>query len=147
MEERSAITLRNLLEEIRKDLPPFKVGTVFETIKSIYPASTIKRIDKNIFIEGVELTKPLAVSKKAKELFKKDKSVLVEFYIDFKKGDLLKIVEVVNGKAVCENMSIKKEYKNRFYKEQFIEITYEDVINGNVKQLKRNPNKILEGML
>ena len=120
MEERSAITLRNLLEEIRKDLPPFKVGTVFETIKSIYPASTIKRIDKNIFIEGVELTKPLAVSKKAKELFKKDKSVLVEFYIDFKKGDLLKIVEVVNGKAVCENMSIKKEYKNRFYKEQFI---------------------------
>lgn len=144
MEERYSITLRLLLEEIKKDLPPFKVGMVFETMKSIYPPSTMKRIDKNILIEGVEITKPLAVSKKSKELFRKDGSVLSKFYADFKKGDLLKVVSIKEGKAFCENVSIKKEYKERYYKEQFIEITLEDLVSGNVRQMKRNVGKYLE---
>lgn len=146
-EERCVITLRLLLEEIRRDLPPFKVGALFETMKSIYPPSTMKRASKNIVIEGVELTKPLAVSKKAKELFRKDKSVLVEFYTDFKKGDLLKVVSIVSGNAVCENISIKKEYKEKYYNEQYVEISLEDVISGNVKQVKRNVGKYLTGMI
>jgi hypothetical protein len=144
MDERSNITLRLLLEEIKKDLPPFKVGMVFETIKSIYPPSSMKRWEKNIIIEDVEITKPLAVSKKSKELFRKDRSVLSEFYADYKKGDLLKVVSIKEGKAFCENVSIKKEYKERYYNQQLVEITLEDIISGNIKQLKRNAIKYME---
>jgi hypothetical protein len=146
METRSIITLRLLLEDLKKDLPPFKVGEVFETMKSIYPPSTMKRIEKNIIVEGIEITKPLAVSKKAKELFKKDKSVLSTFYVDFKKGDLLKVINVKNGVAICENVSIKNEFKELYYKNQLIEITIEDVISNNVRQVKRNVKKILQGV-
>jgi len=136
-EDRSVLTLRNLLEELRKDLPPFKVGLIFETLKSIYPSTTMKRSEKNIILEGVEITKPLAVSKKAKELFKKDHSVLLDFYADFCKGDLLKIINVVDGNAICENISIKPIYKEKYYNKQYIIISYEDIVNGNVRQVKR----------
>ena len=146
MEEKTVLTLRLLLEEIKKDLPPFKIGLIFETMKSIYPSAAVKRSDKNILVEGIEITKPLAVSKKAKELFKKDKSVLADFYINFKKGDYLKIINVIDGSAICENISIKKEYKERYYNKQFVILTSEDIINGNVKQVKRGTKKLIEGL-
>ena len=43
MEEKTVLTLRLLLEEIKKDLPPFKIGLIFETMKSIYPSAAVKR--------------------------------------------------------------------------------------------------------
>lgn len=146
MGDRSVYTLRLLLDEVRKELPTLKEGQVFETLKSIYPTSDKKRFEKNIFLEGVEMTKPLAVSKKAKDLFKRDSSPLYEFYKETKKGDYLKVVEVrKNGELVCENISLKDDIRKKYYSNDYIILTLEDILNGTVKQVKRNISKILQG--
>lgn len=146
MEQRSTYTLRLLLEDLKKDLPAFKVGQVYEVLKSFYPTVTTKRDKKNIVLEGVEMTKPLAVNKKAKELFLKDKSPLCEFYKDFKRGDYIEVIKIENGKAYCINRTLKEDILEKYYAEQYIEIDYEDILNGAIRQVKRNAKKILGGI-
>jgi hypothetical protein len=146
MENKASYTLRLLLEELGKNIPPFRVGQVFETIKSVYPTSEVKRSKRNIIVEGVEITKPCAVGKKSKQLFLKDKSPFADFYSDFKHGDLLKIVKIENNTALCENISFKKEVKEKYYKDDLVKISKEDIINGVIRQVKRNVNRIIEGV-
>lgn len=145
MESKATYTLRLLLEEIGQNLPDFKEGQVYETLKSVYPnVSEMKRENRNILVEGIMMTKPLAVSKKSKELFKKESSPLFDFFKNSTKGDFLKVVKVEEDKAYCENISIKEDVKNKFYKNELVKITKEDILNGNFKLFKRKVNKYLE---
>ena len=146
MENKASYTLRLLLEELGKNIPPFRVGQVFETIKSVYPTSEVKRSKRNIIVEGVELTKPSAVGKKSKLLFLKDKSPLADFYSEFKHGDFLKIIRIEKDIALCENISLKKEVKEKYYKDDLVRVSKEDIINGVIRQVKRNVNRILGGV-
>ena len=64
--KRSIYTLERLLEEVKSTTPSFKVGQLFETLKSIYPEVFIPRYKKNITYKGISFTKPLANSRKSK---------------------------------------------------------------------------------
>lgn len=145
MESKATYTLRLLLEEIGQNLPDFKEGQVYETLKSVYPnVSEMKRDSRNILVEGIMMTKPLAVSRKSKELFRKENSPLCNFFKNSSKGDFLKVVKIEEDKAFCENISLKEDIRNNFYKNELVKITKEDILNGNFKLFKRNVNKYLE---
>ncbi len=147
MESKATYTLRLLLEEMGEGMPSFETGQVFEVLKSIYPnTSEMKRDNRNILVEGVMMTKPLAVSKKAKDLFRKEKSPLFNFFKESLRGDFLKVIRVEEGCAYCENISLKEDIRNKYYKNEFVKITREDLLNNNIKQFKRNVNKFLGGI-
>ena len=142
MESRANYTLRLLLEEMGDVIPSFKVGQIFETLKSIYPnTNDMRRENRNIIVEGVMMTKPLAVSRKSKELFRKEESPLYNFFKDSTRGDFLKVVKVDGDNAYCQNVSLKEDIANKYYKNELIKISKEDILNGNLKQFKRNVNK------
>jgi hypothetical protein len=146
MERKYSYTIRTLLDELKEQLPEFKKGQIFETIKSIYPEYAIDKNKKNIKYNGRILTKPLALSRKDKNILVKENSDLVSFFKDFSRGDFLKVIEINNKKAICENLSLKKEIKEEFYrdKESLILISFEDLANGTVKLFKRRVDKYLE---
>lgn len=145
MESKANYTLRLLLDELGEGMPSFEEGQIYETMKSIYPnANEMKREKRNILIEGVVMTKPLAVSKKSKELFIKEKSPLVAFFKDTTRGDFLKVVKVEGNNAYCKNISLNEKMRDKYYKDELVKITKEDLFNVVVKQFKRNVNKYLE---
>ena len=143
---RSAHTLSTLLEELKKSTPLFEVDQFFETIKSIYPTEVANKRHKNIILEGKEVTKPLAVSRKGKRNFRNDKSPFAEFFKDFQKGDFLKVVEVYEGYALCMNCSLKSSILEKYYNDEetrLIRIVTEDVINGTLKRVFRGVGKYI----
>lgn len=137
------ITLREILEEAIKDLPDFRAGQYFETLKSIYPVQENKE-SKNIVVNGKLITKPSAVDKKSKREFIKHNSPLKNFFKNKTKGDILQVVEVQNNTAKCINLNLNEEIKEKYYKNHFIFLNYEDIINGVIKQVKRNVSKYTE---
>lgn len=137
------ITVRELLEEAKKNLPEFKVGQFLETLKPIYPISE-SRAERNIKINGKEVTKPLAVDKKTKREFIKHNSPFRDFFRNKTKGDILEIVEIDGNTAKCVNLSINEEIKERFYKNKYVFVCYEDIITGVVKTVKRNIDKYIK---
>jgi hypothetical protein len=146
MERKSSYTIRTLLEELKEQFPGFKKNQIFETLKSIYPDSTIDKKKRNIKYNGRVLTKPLALNRKDKGILIKEESDLSKFFKEFSKGDFLKVVEVDGKKARCINLSMKKEICEEFYKddESFIIITFNDLAMGNVKQFKRKIDKYIK---
>lgn len=133
----STYTLQQLLNEIKSTTPSFKVGQLFETLKSIYPDVKVPKKEKNITYKDISFTKPLASSKKAKQTFLKEKSPVADFFKDTMKGDFLQVVELKDKKAYCVNLSLKESIRNKFYKNDFIVIDYSMVANGTVKPHKR----------
>lgn len=133
-------TFSSLLEEIKSDYTSFREGQIYETIKPIYSSS----IDRHIILEGKKITKPLALSKKNKNTFKRENSPLIEFYDEYKKGDFLKVIGIEDNKAKCINMSLKEEIKNKYYKEEYIYLTIENVILGDVKIVQRGVSKYIK---
>jgi len=130
----------SLLEEIKEEYTSLKEDQVYETLKPFYSSA----IDRHIILEGKKITKPLAVSKKNKNTFKRDKSPLVEFYNDIKKGDYLKIIEIKDKVGKCVNISLKEEIADKYYKEEYVYLTIENVILGDVKLVQRGASKILK---
>lgn len=135
--KRSVYTLEQLLDEMKSTTPTFKVGQLFETLKSVYPDVHVPRCKKNISYKGVSFTKPLANSRKAKESFLKEGSPLKDFFRNTSKGDFLQVVKVENKKAYCINLSIKEGIRESYYKNEYIVIDYTMIANGTVKPFKR----------
>lgn len=135
--KRSVYTLEQLLEEIKSTTPSFKVGQLFETMKSIYPDVQVPRSKKNITHKGISFTKPLASSRKAKESFLKEESPLKDFFRNTGKGDFLQVVKVENKKAYCINLSLKESVREKHYKDEFVVIDYMLIANGTIKPFKR----------
>jgi len=139
-------TLGTLLEELKKQTPKFEVGQFFEVQKSIYPSSSISKEDKNILIEGVILTIPMACSHKAKRQFEKDKSPFFNFAKDNTRGDFLEIIETDGYSAKCINRSINEEIQKKYYineKIKYITITFNDVLDNTVKRVYRGIKKYI----
>lgn len=140
-------TLNELLEEVRSQTPKFEKGNYFEVLKSIYPNVSIGDEIKNISIgENAKATKPLACSSKAKKEFRKDKSPFYDFFKDNTRGDFLEIVETDGFTATCINRSIKEKVLREHYSDDLIRkitITFEDILNGNVKRVYRGINKYI----
>ena len=134
-------TLKEILEDIK--IPDFKVGQFFEIKQSVFPDSSYPRDKKNLTFDQTSFTKPLASSKKDKEHYFKDKSPMADFYFNDKKGDVVEVVAIENGKAKCLNRSMKKEYADKYYKDDYVFITKEMLIEGEVKLIIRNAKKYL----
>ncbi len=147
MRNRAEHTIKSLLEELKTNFPSFEVGQIFETLKSIYPNSTVAKKNKTIRLNSVKFTKPLAVSRKDKAFMVKEENEMLSFFRNLSKGDFLKVVEI-DGKTVrCVNLSIKEEIRNKFYGDdetKFINISFDDIANGNLRLVKRRIDKYLE---
>lgn len=136
------ITLKNLLKEMSENIPIIKEGDIIETIKTLYPSSNISKKEKNIIIEGIEMTKPLATSKRTKKVFIKEKSPLLEMFNELTRGDLLKVVKIIDNKIFCENISIKENFKNNIIDTKLV-INKLDILRGDYKLVQRGKTKIL----
>ena len=136
------ITLKNLLKEMSENIPIIKEGDIIETIKTLYPSSNISKKEKNIIIEGIEMTKPLATSKRTKKVFIKEKSPLLEMFNELTRGDLLKVVKIIDNKIFCENISIKENFKNNIIDTKLV-INKLDILRGDYKLVQRGKSKII----
>lgn len=142
------ITLESLLEEAKKELCEIEEGQVYETMNSIYPDDTISPFDKNVVINDVKMTLPLASSSRAKREFKKNGSSLKTLFKEGIKGDYLLVEKVEGENIICKNMSISEDYFEKYYKSpsmQQVIITKEDIATGNVKRVYRGFKNHLEG--
>jgi hypothetical protein len=123
------MTVKDVLGEIESSLPIIKKGSLLETMNSVYKDSSGKV--KNISISGRKITQPLASSKAAKTLMEKDGSSLLEIYLEQEVGDILKVVEIDKNKLICENLSVKKEFR------YLVSINKTDIISGNFRPIVR----------
>lgn len=147
MKNRAKHTLKSLLEELKINYPSFEEGQIFEILKSIYPDSSINKENKIIFLNSKEFTKPLAVSRRDKAVMLKEGNEMLSFFRNTTKGDFIKIVEVKDEKAKCVNLSLKESIKEKYYKDKdtkYINISFDDIANGNLKLIKRKIDKYLE---
>ena len=136
------ITLKNLLKEMSENIPIIKEGDIIETIKTLYPSSNISKKEKNIIIEGIEMTKPLATSKGTKKVFIKEKSPLLEIFNELTRGDLLKVEKIIDNKIFCENISIKENVMNNIINTKLV-INKLDILRGDYKLVQRGKSKII----
>lgn len=135
--KRSSYTLQQLLNEIKTTTPSFKVGQLFETLKSIYPDVKVPREKKNITYKGISFTKPLASSRKAKQTFIKEESPVAGFFRNTSRGDFLQVVKVEDKKAYCINLSLKEDITTIYYKNEYVVIDYMMIANGTIRPYRR----------
>lgn len=121
-------TIVRILNELEKNIPIVEAGDIIETNKTLYPR---KKPRANITINEQTFTPPLASSKETKSLLKKDKSVMVEIFKDFDRGDILIVKDVKPNKILVENLSIKEEHRGSF------EIEKLDLVKGSFTVVKR----------
>ena len=107
-------TINKILERLSKEVPIAEVGDILETQKTFYPEANIPREEKNIIIDSMEVTPPLACSKEWKHLMLKEKASLWQIYKDYDRGDILEIKEVGKNYVIVENLSIDDEFKKQF---------------------------------
>jgi len=139
-------TLQQLLEEIKEQAPRFEKGQFFEVQKSIYPNSDVSSDIKNVMIDESIMTLPLACSNKSKREFKRDKKAFYEFFKETTKGDFIEIIETDGFSAKCINRSLKDDVLKKYYIDEsikYINIVFEDIINGNVKRVYRGIKKYI----
>lgn len=104
-------TLNGILSNLRREVPIIEEGDLIETEKTIYPDFSIDRAKKNVVLDGLEMTRPLAASQSAKEMMRKDGSSLLKIYKDVGRGDILKVKSVKGNSITVENLSINEEYR------------------------------------
>lgn len=144
MEKRSSYTINTLLEELKKTTPKFKIGQIFETLKSIYPnTKTLSRDKIDIKLTKISFTKPLASSRKDKVKYIKEDSPLKDFFKNVTKGDFLQVVKIEKDYAKCINLSLKEDIVKKYYKEDEITISFDMIADGTIKQFKRKVVKYL----
>lgn len=129
MDSRNSIS--KILNRLENEMPLVEEGDIIETIKTIYPSLNSSKEKRNIILEGVEMTMPLASSRETKVLLKKENSKLLKVFKDMDRGDILIVKEINPNKIVVENCSLKEEYKKDF------EIEKLDIIKGNFNVVKR----------
>lgn len=148
MEKRSSYTIATLLEELKQKFPKFEKDQIFETLKSIYPDSTISKENKNITLGKKVFTKPLALNKKSKSFLLKQENEMISFFKNLSKGDFLKVIKIEeNGNAKCINLSLCENIRKQYYNDdetKYINLTFNDIANGNVKLMRRKIDKYLK---
>ena len=107
MDSRNSIS--KILNRLENEMPMVEEGDIIETIKTIYPSLKIPKKERNIVLEGVEMTMPLASSRESKMLLNKENSKLLNIFRDIDRGDILIVKEIHPNKIVVENCSLKEE--------------------------------------
>ena len=146
MSKRSSYTIGQILKELKEELPSFKKGMVFETLQTFFPEENKPREEKNIEINEQSFTKPLACSRKDKEKYIKENSPISEFHEETTRGDFLRAVKINKDKGIayCSNISLKESIREKYYLEELIPITYDDIISGKVKIYRRKIEKFFK---
>lgn len=148
MEKRSSHTIATLLEELKQKFPKFEKNQIFETLKSIYPDSTISKENKNITLNENTFTKPLALNRKSKSFLIKQENKMISFFKNLSKGDFLKVVEVEkDGNAKCINLSLQENTRKQYYNDnetKYVSLSFSDIANGNVRLMRRKIDKYLK---
>jgi len=148
MEKRSSYTITTLLEELKQKFPKFEKNQIFETLKSIYPDSTISKENKNITLDKNTFTKPLALNRKDKSFLLKRENKMISFFKNLSKGDFLKVIEVEeNDSAKCINLSLQENIREQYYNDnetKYINLAFSDIANGNVRLMRRKIDKYLK---
>lgn len=133
----------DIVEEVISKLPKIEKGMKFEVVSSFFPTENVKREIKNI---NESCTKPLAISSKDKIKIRNKKDNILNDFLSFKntkkeKGDIIVVVEVNDKYALCENISrpkdISEKYYNNYNELKYVKITYKDILEGNIKHIKR----------
>lgn len=130
-------TINKILQRLSKEIPIAEVGDILETNKTIYPNARELREEKNIIIDSVEVTPPLACSKEWKKLMLKEKAILCQIYKDFDRGDLLKVKAIDGNYVIVENLSIDDEFKRDF------RINKIDIIKKDFKLIRRKSIELI----
>ena len=133
-------TLRKILKRLSKEIPIVEDGDLLESFKTIFPEASIKREDKNIIVEGIEMTAPLACNKEWKAMMLKDKSIICEIFRDFERGDILKVKRIDKNDVFVENISIEEEFRKEFC------IDKTDIIKKNFNVIRRKSIDILKSL-
>jgi len=134
------ININVLLEDLKSF--SFKEGQTFETLRTIYPNKPGNVIKHN----NKYFTKPFALDKKSKKDTLKEADALNDFFKETSRGDFVRVVSVSNNgkEAICENLSLKDDIKEKYYKENFVlENSY--LKDGSLKLCKRKIDKYLKG--
>lgn len=129
MDSRNSIS--KILNRLENKMPLVEEGDIIETIKTIYPSSKIAKEERNIILEGVEMTMPLASSRESKMFLKREDSKLLNVFKDLDRGDILIVKEIHPNKIIVENCSLREEFRKDF------EIEKLDIIKGNFNVVKR----------
>lgn len=135
------LTIEAVLNAARSEISNIEVGQVYETLRSIYPDDSIPSYIKNIELNDVRMTLPLASSLKAKREYYNSNNILKEIFKDMRRGDYL-VVEEVNedGTFICKNVSLNEEKADEFYKDPIlkkIKLNKDDITFGNIKRIYR----------
>lgn len=133
-------TLRKILKRLSKEIPIVEDGDLLESFKTIFPEASIKREDKNIIVEGIEMTAPLACNKEWKAMMLKDKSIICEIFRDFERGDILKVKRINKNDVFVENISIEEEFRKEFC------IDKTDIIKKNFNVIRRKSIDLLKSL-
>ena len=133
------VNISVLLEEL-KDFH-FKEGQVFEILRDIYPSTPRVNVIK---YSNKYFTKPLGLCKKTKKTLLKEGDVIKDFFKESSRGDFIRVIAISNDgkKATCENLSMKTEIKEAYYKDNFV-LENEYLRDGSLKICKRSINKYL----
>ena len=124
-------TINNILERLSKDIPIATENDIAEVIRTQYPSCEIPRGERNIVLEGMEMTVPLCTSQETKKMLIRDRSPLLEIYKDLDRGDILVIKEAGDNELLVTNLSIKEEYRKPFKIEKL------DIVKGNFNIIRR----------
>ena len=131
--------IKDILDDL--SLPDFREGQLFETLITFFPGEETPRKNKNLTINNVTFTKPLASSKKDKKFYFKEKSPIDNFYNNHMRGDILEVIEIINKDLVkCSNLSFNETAK-KYYKDIEITLSKKMLAEGYVKRIQRNVNK------
>lgn len=133
-------TINRILERLSKEVPNPEVGDILETNKTIFPEANVPREEKNIIIDSIELTPPLACSKEWKTLFLKEKAILCQIFRDFDRGDILRIKEINGSKIIVENLSIEEEFRKEFT------INKVEIIKKNFNLIRRRSIELIRSL-
>jgi len=144
-QKKSIHTINSLLEELKEKFPHFEKNQIFETLKSVYPDSSIPKEQRNISFGGKFFTKPLAASRRDKMNFVKEKSDIVGFFKNTTRGDFIQVVETNGKTAKCINLSLNEDIRSKYYRDSYINIGFEDIANGTVKPFRRKVDKYIGG--
>lgn len=136
MDKRNSIS--KILNRLENQMPLAEAGDLIETSKTFYPSYKTLKETKNVIIDGVEMTAPLAASRETKVMLKKDKSPLLKIYKDINRGDLLYIIEASDNKIIVENLSVEEEFRKPF------EIEKLEIVKGNFNIVKRKSIDLLK---
>jgi len=144
---RSTYTINTLLEELKEKFPSFEKNQIFEIQKSIYPDSEIPKIKRNISFDGKVFTKPLAVSKRDKNLFIKEENKLINFFKNVSRGDFVQVIKTDGKVAKCKNLSLKEDIRKKYYDndESLVILTLDSLADGTAKLFKRKVEKYIGG--